>query len=120
PDMGTRMSGALSVVSVPAGKTLKESPAKVYRTCPYSDEQLTAAPHGEKTAIPTKVGELVGVGDVRDVRDASPIKYVIYIIKENRTYDQVFGDLAAGANPKGKGDPALCMFPRKATPKHHN
>src|SRR5207253_9276737 len=49
----------------------------------------------------------------------SPIKYVIYIIKENRTYDQVFGDLTAGPNPKGNGDPALCMFPRKVTPNHH-
>src|SRR5262249_21994762 len=96
PYIGTTMSGALSVGAVPDEKTLKEYTAKVYRNCPYSDEQLTAAPHAEKTAIPTKVGELGGVGDVRDVRDASPIKYVIYIIKENRTYDQVFGDLAAG------------------------
>ena len=37
-----------------------------------------------KTAIPTKVG------------DPSPIKYVIYIIMENRTYDQIFGDLGVG------------------------
>ena len=44
---------------------------------------------------------------------------MIYIIKENRTYDQVFGDLAAGPNPKGNGDPTLCMFPRKVTPNHH-
>ena len=40
-------------------------------------------------------------------------------IKENRTYDQVFGDLAAGDQPKGKGDPSLCMFPRNVTPNHH-
>jgi DNA-binding beta-propeller fold protein YncE len=45
---------------------------------------------------------------------ASPIRYVIYVIKENRTYDQVFGDL-----PQGNGDPALCLFPEETTPNHH-
>jgi phospholipase C len=45
---------------------------------------------------------------------ASPIRYVIYIIKENRTYDQVLGDL-----PQGNGDPALCLFPEKVTPNIH-
>lgn len=107
PYIGTRMSGALTVVPVPDEAKLKEYTAQVYRNCPYSDEQLTSAPHPEKTAIPTTVG------------GASPIKYVIYVIKENRTYDQVFGDLAAGPNKKGNGDPSLCMFPRKVTPNHH-
>ena len=107
PYIGTTLSGALSIVPVPDEARLKEYTARVYKNCPYSDAQLTAAPHPAKTAIPTKVG------------DPSPIKYVIYVIKENRTYDQVFGDLAAGPNPKGNGDPALCMFPRKVTPNHH-
>ena len=39
---------------------------------------------------------------------------MIYIIKENRTYDQVFGDL-----PRGNGDPSLVMFGREVTPNHH-
>lgn len=107
PYIGTLMSGALTVLPVPDEATLKEYTAKVYRNCPYSDELLTAAPHPVKTAIPTRVGE------------PSPIKHVIYVIKENRTYDQVFGDLAAGPQPKGNGDPALCMFPRKVTPNQH-
>jgi len=42
------------------------------------------------------------------------IHHVIYILKENRTYDQVLGDL-----PQGRGDPSLCMFPRANTPNHH-
>ena len=46
--------------------------------------------------------------------DPTPIRYVVYIIKENRTYDQVFGDL-----PQGNGDPALCLFPEKVTPNLH-
>ena len=52
--------------------------------------------------IPAKVGE------------PSPIKYVIYIVKENRTYDQVFGDMK-----EGNGDPNLCLFPEAITPNHH-
>ncbi|MPZ20513.1 MAG: beta-propeller fold lactonase family protein [Luteitalea sp.] len=42
------------------------------------------------------------------------IKHVIYIIKENRTYDQVLGDL-----DRGNGDPSLTMFPEPITPNHH-
>jgi YVTN family beta-propeller protein len=102
PYIGTTLSGALSVVPVPDEKQLIAYSAQVYKNCPYSDKLLTAAPHPVKTAIPTKVG------------DPSPIKYVIYIIKENRTYDQVFGDLK-----EGNGDPTLVMFGEKVTPNHH-
>jgi YVTN family beta-propeller protein len=42
------------------------------------------------------------------------IKHVIYIVKENRTYDQVLGDLE-----KGNGDPSLTLFPEAMTPNHH-
>src|SRR5262249_43049001 len=44
----------------------------------------------------------------------SPIKHVFYIIKENRTYDQVFGDM-----PQGNGDSMLVQFGRAITPNHH-
>jgi phospholipase C len=47
-------------------------------------------------------------------RDISPIRHVFYIIKENRTYDQVFGDL-----PQGNGDPSLAQFGREVTPNQH-
>ncbi len=43
-----------------------------------------------------------------------PFKHVIYIIKENRTYDQVFGDLK-----EGDGDPSLVFFGQSVTPNHH-
>ncbi len=107
PYIGTNMSGALSIVPIPDEAALKEYTQQVYRNCPYSDDLLTSVPNKVPTAIPTKVG------------DPSPIKYVIYVIKENRTYDQVFGDLATGDTPKGNGDPSLCMFPRNVTPNHH-
>jgi phospholipase C len=102
PHIGTTLSGALSIVPIPDEKALNTYTATVYKNCPYSDEQLTIAPHPTKTAIPTRVG------------DTSPIKHVIYIIKENRTYDQIFGDIE-----KGNGDPSLVMFGREVTPNHH-
>lgn len=46
--------------------------------------------------------------------EPSVFEHVVYIIKENRTYDQVFGDL-----PQGNADPELCMFGREVTPNHH-
>jgi YVTN family beta-propeller protein len=46
--------------------------------------------------------------------EASPIKHVFYIIKENRTYDQLFGDLA-----QGNGDATLVQFGREVSPNHH-
>lgn len=102
--VGTTLSGALSIVDLPDDSQLAKYTSQVYRNCPYSDELLSAvpAPVNRKTAIPSKVG------------DPSPIKHVIYIIKENRTYDQVFGDI-----PRGNGDPQLVMFGEQVTPNHH-
>jgi YVTN family beta-propeller protein len=102
PYIGTTLSGALSIVPIPDDKQLAKYTATVYRNCPYSDKLLTASPHPDKTVIPSKPGE------------SSPIKYIIYIIKENRTYDQVFGDMK-----EGNGDPSLVMFGDKVTPNHH-
>ncbi|MGI8581421.1 MAG: alkaline phosphatase family protein, partial [Chitinophagaceae bacterium] len=48
------------------------------------------------------------------VGDVSPIKYVFYIIKENRTYDQVLGDI-----PEGNGDTSLVLFGERITPNQH-
>ena len=102
PHVGATLSGSLSIVPVPDDKSLAEYTETVYKNCPYSDRLLTDAPNARKTAIPTRVG------------DPSPIKHVLYIIKENRTYDQVFGDM-----PRGNGDPSLVMFGRDVTPNHH-
>ncbi len=102
PYIGTTLSGALSIIPMPDDEKLQEYTEQVYENCPYSDELLTTAPYDRPTAIPTNVG------------DPSPIKHVLYIIKENRTYDQVFGDI-----PEGNGDPSLVMFGEEVTPNHH-
>lgn len=49
----------------------------------------------------------------------NPIKHVIYIIKENRTYDQVLGDLSADGKRVGNGDPSLTMYGATITPNQH-
>ena len=49
----------------------------------------------------------------------NPIKHVIYIIKENRTYDQIFGDLEKDGHPVGNGDPKLTMYGAAITPNEH-
>jgi YVTN family beta-propeller protein len=102
PYIGTTLSGSLSIVPVPDEKALAAYTETVYQNCPYSDQLISGTPYPEKTAIPNKVG------------DPSPIKYILYIIKENRTYDQVFGDI-----PRGNGDSSLVMFGREVTPNHH-
>ncbi|GAB3569785.1 hypothetical protein GCM10027405_33540 [Arthrobacter alkaliphilus] len=56
----------------------------------------------QKTIVPRRPGE------------DSPINHVIYVVKENRTYDQVFGDMG-----KGNGDPSLAIFGKDVTPNHH-
>ncbi len=62
----------------------------------------TGAPAAENHPIPI------------DSRHPSPIRHIFYVIKENRTYDQVLGDL-----PQGNGEPALVHFGREVTPNHH-
>lgn len=76
---------------------------QVSENTPYRDSMLSEARTPQETSvIPQHVGE------------ASAIKHVIYIIKENRTYDQEFGDI-----PNANGDPKLVLFGEKITPNQH-
>ncbi|MGH8524515.1 MAG: hypothetical protein ACREXY_09940, partial [Gammaproteobacteria bacterium] len=69
----------------------------------------------QQTLPPGGVGGASGRNPIpMHVGQRSPIKHVFYIIKENRTYDQVFGAL-----PQGNGDPSLVQFGRDVTPNHH-
>jgi YVTN family beta-propeller protein len=96
--------GSVEIVDLTQMKSnLKAWTKQVYENTPYHDEQLVAA---KAPAAPSVIPREVGVG--------SPIKHVLYIIKENRTYDQVLGDMG-----KGNGDPRLTIFGEKVTPNHH-
>jgi hypothetical protein len=61
-----------------------------------------------------RVAKANGWDATRTAAKYPPFKHVIYIIKENRTYDQVFGDV-----PEGDGDPSLVFFPETLSPNHH-
>ncbi len=55
----------------------------------------------------------------QDNHGAGPIRHVVYIIKENRTYDQVFGDLKQNGKAVGNGDASLTMYGGSVTPNQH-
>ena len=97
--------GTLSIVEWPNNSELIEYTQTAYDCSPYLE--------GNKIVISPDLKD----GDnpiPRTLGDPSPIKYCIYIVKENRTYDQIFGDIK-----KGNGDQSLCLFPEKVTPNHH-
>jgi len=100
---GAMFQGALSVIPLPNDAALARMTARVRALTPYTDASRLA-PAGAPAAspIPRRVGE------------SSPIKYVFYVIRENRTYDQVLGDL-----PRGNGDPSLTLFGEEVTPNAH-
>jgi len=101
--IGSMLEGTVSLIDLPTKTGLASLSSRVYGNSPYTDELLKAARAArEKTAIPVRVG------------DPSPIKHVIYVIKENRTYDQVLGDIS-----EGNGDPDLCLFGEDVTPNQH-
>ncbi|WP_461068510.1 bifunctional YncE family protein/alkaline phosphatase family protein [Spirosoma horti] len=99
--------GTLSIIDVPTTEVLAAYSRLVYANTPYTKSKEQRAEGEPGNPIPMRVG---GNGP----SSRSPIKYVFYIIKENRTYDQVLGDM-----PEGNGDPALCLFPQKVTPNQH-
>ncbi len=58
-------------------------------------------------------------GTIAFAAGKNPIKHVIYIIKENRTYDQILGDLKSGDTSVGDGDPSITMYGADITPNEH-
>ena len=97
------LTGALSILPVPSPKQLAAYTRTVYSLTPYRDEiRLAPKRAPAQSPIPGRVGA------------SSPIRHVFYVIRENRTYDQILGDV-----PRGNGDPALCLFGEDATPNAH-
>jgi sugar lactone lactonase YvrE len=100
--IGGLMQGTLSVIDLPTPEKMGAYTKQAYACSPLKPDASVVGDWPEGGPIPRKVG------------DPSPIKYVIYVIKENRTYDQVFGDVK-----EGNGEPGLCLFGEKATPNQH-
>jgi YVTN family beta-propeller protein len=97
--IGSLFLGSLSRIDPPDDRAMA-----VFTQAVYANSKIHHPP-----VTPPDRGWLTGGKDAR-----SPIEHVFYIIKENRTYDQVFGDM-----PEGNGDPSLCLFGEEITPNHH-
>jgi len=101
--IGGLFQGTLSAIPTPSPDELASMTRLAFQSAPLqADSKVDNASRTQDNPIPGKVG------------DPSPIKHCFYIIKENRTYDQVLGDIA-----KGNGDPSLCIFGEQVTPNHH-
>ena len=104
--IGDLFTGTLGIIDIPSREKLeeqlKEYTAQVYACSPLRADLSVSAKRAEGNPVPLKPG------------DASPIQYCIYVIKENRTYDQILGDMK-----EGNGAAQLCLFPEKITPNHH-
>ena len=97
--------GAVSLVPLPSDQELAAQTeiARVNMRYPKLAEAKLPARAGQPARpVPERIGE------------PSVFKHVIYVIKENRCYDQMLGDM-----PEGNGDPRLCIFGEKYTPNQH-
>lgn len=97
--------GSLLRMPIPNAQELPKLSAQVWEN--YRRERIAVAklpprPNQPPRPVPERMGE------------PSLIKHVVYIIKENRTYDQVLGDVTPG-----NGDPELCIFGERITPNQH-
>jgi YVTN family beta-propeller protein len=100
-------NGTVSIVPVPDRGTLATMTKQVFQNNHWDLTQNIrsasgGSPKTKPVALPAKIG------------DPSLIKHVFLIIRENRTYDQMLGDVAAG-----NGDPSLAVFGGKITPNNH-
>ena len=100
--VGAIQTGSASVIKPFDDEQLAALTKQVYANSPYRDELLDNAQVPAGSPIPNNPG------------DKSPIEHVIYILKENRTYDQVLGAIG-----KGNSDKSLVLFDEKVAPNHY-
>jgi YVTN family beta-propeller protein len=97
--------GSVSLIPIPSPRELKRMTAAVYEDY-HRDRIARALQTARRGQPPRPVPERIG--------EPSVFKHVVYVIKENRTYDQILGDVEAG-----NGDPALVLFGERVTPNQH-
>ena len=95
-------TGSASIIDNFDQNKLREYTKIVVENSPYRDSLLDNAEVPAGNPVPNRVGA------------PSPIEHVILLMKENRTYDQVLGDMK-----EGNGDPSLVLFGENVTPNHH-
>ncbi len=97
------LQGAISEIQMPDAPELARLTRRVYEVTPYDDKtKLAPANAPVDSPVPGRVG------------GPSPIKHVFYIVRENRSYDQIFGDVETG-----NGEPTLTLFGEAVTPNAH-
>jgi YVTN family beta-propeller protein len=96
-------TGGLQKFRLPSDHDIRKYTSKVFQQNGWTDNSVR---QGKGHARPVPVPQRLG--------DPSTIKHVFLLVKENRTYDQVFGDI-----PAGNGDPALAQFGENVTPNQH-
>jgi YVTN family beta-propeller protein len=100
-------NGTVSIVPLPKSATLAAMTTQVYQNNHWDlTKNIESAAGGNEFKKPVAIPKKIG--------DPSLIKHVFLIIRENRTYDQILGDVAAG-----NGDPSLAVFGGKDTPNAH-
>lgn len=98
-------TSSLTQFTLPSDLVIRSQTAKVFQQNGWTPGSVTTAKgtsHAKPVPVPARLG------------DPSTIKHVFLLVKENRTYDQVYGDL-----PQGDGDPALTTFGANVTPNQH-
>ncbi|AZP14910.1 phosphoesterase [Streptomyces aquilus] len=98
-------TSSLTQFTLPDDKTVRSQTADVFRQNGWTAGSVLTANgkgHAKPLPVPLRLG------------DPSTIKHVFLLVKENRTYDQVFGDL-----PQGDGDSSLTTFGENVTPNQH-
>jgi hypothetical protein len=96
---------SLTLLPLPSGESLAKMSSEFVAGLELEAMQRGLLVSRRKVA-PVPVPERLG--------EPSVFRHVVFILKENRTYDQIFGDM-----PEGDGEPLLCLFPRPITPNHH-
>ena len=100
--VGNLQTGTMSVIAPLTAESLGQYTKSTLALSPYSDSKLDVADFADDNVIYSKPGR------------PSPIEHVIYIIKENRTYDQVLGKIG-----KGNSDATLDLFDENTAPNHY-
>ncbi len=102
--IGNLMKGTVSVMDIPNPRKLAALTKRVIKNNYHIENYATAKKHRAGNPIPVFGGE-----------KESPIKYLVFISKENRTYDEIFGQVK-----KGKGDPTIARYGTNATFTNRN
>jgi YVTN family beta-propeller protein len=97
-------TSSLQKFTLPSDKVIKSYTAKVFAQNGWTNNAVKVAEGNKQKAVPVPAR----------LGDPSTIKYVYLIVKENRTYDQVYGDM-----PAGNGDPTLTDYGANVTPNQH-